>query len=141
MNDHLDQLSAWMASTEDEHLEFKEAKNRFDFEELVKYCCALANEGGGHVILGVTDKQPRRVVGSLRVFGSVRGFPDPRGLFRIRSRVSRSLRGFSGSIARVSRGFRGCLAGFPDAGVSALEVRFAGCRAAFPDPQPCFPES
>lgn len=53
-----------MDSKEDEHLEFKEAKNRFDFEELVKYCVALANEGGGKMILGVTDRRPRRVVGS-----------------------------------------------------------------------------
>lgn len=50
--------------SEDEHLEFKEAKNRFDFELLVKYCCALANERGGKMILGVTNKRPRRVVGT-----------------------------------------------------------------------------
>jgi ATP-dependent DNA helicase RecG len=53
-----------LARKEDEHLEFKEAKNHFDFEKLVKYCAALANEGGGRLILGVTDKRPRRVVGS-----------------------------------------------------------------------------
>jgi ATP-dependent DNA helicase RecG len=64
MTEGLEQLQRWMADEEDEHLEFKEAKNRFDFEELVKYCCALANEGGGHVILGVTNQRPRRVVGS-----------------------------------------------------------------------------
>jgi ATP-dependent DNA helicase RecG len=64
VNERIARLLAWMASSEDEHLEFKEAKSRFDFEELVKYCCALANEGGGHVVLGVTDKMPRRVVGS-----------------------------------------------------------------------------
>lgn len=64
MSDRLEQLTAWMKAGEDEHLEFKEAKNRFDFEELVKYCCALANEGGGHIVFGVTDKRPRRVVGS-----------------------------------------------------------------------------
>ena len=60
----MDQLLRWMNSTENEHLEFKEARRRFDFEELVRYCAALANEGGGHMILGVTDKLPRRVVGS-----------------------------------------------------------------------------
>ncbi len=49
---------------EDEHLEFKEAKNQYPFEDLVKYCVALANEGGGKMILGVTDKKPRRIVGS-----------------------------------------------------------------------------
>ncbi len=64
MSEQLDQLARWMASQEDEHLEFKEANNRFDFELLVKYSCAFANEGGGHVVLGVTDRQPRRVVGS-----------------------------------------------------------------------------
>ena len=59
----LQQLMHW--SFEDEHLEFKEAKQRFDFERLVKYCCALANEGGGRMILGITNKRPRRVVGTL----------------------------------------------------------------------------
>ncbi len=50
--------------SEDEHLEFKSAENRYDFEALVDYCVALANEGGGRMILGVTDKVPRRVVGT-----------------------------------------------------------------------------
>jgi ATP-dependent DNA helicase RecG len=53
-----------MESEENEHLEFKEAKASFEFEELIKYCAAIANEGGGHLILGVTDKKPRRIVGS-----------------------------------------------------------------------------
>jgi ATP-dependent DNA helicase RecG len=60
----LDQLRSWLASRENEHLEFKEAKNGFHFEKLAKYCAALANEGGGSVVLGVTDRRPRRVVGS-----------------------------------------------------------------------------
>ena len=59
-----DRLLGWMESEENEHLEFKEAKASFEFEELVKYCAAIANEGGGHLILGVTDKRPRRIVGS-----------------------------------------------------------------------------
>ena len=59
-----------MEGKEDEHLEFKEAKNRFDFEELVKYCAAIANEGGGKLILGVTNKRPRRVV-DCRAFESL----------------------------------------------------------------------
>src|ERR1700679_1097600 len=58
------QLHRWLAAKEDEHLEFKEAKANFHFEKLVKYCAALANEGGGSIVLGVTDKRPRRVVGS-----------------------------------------------------------------------------
>jgi ATP-dependent DNA helicase RecG len=63
MNTSLNQLQLWMSSKEDEHLEFKQAKQNFHFEKLVKYCAALANEGGGKMILGVTDKIPRHVVG------------------------------------------------------------------------------
>ena len=58
------ELQTWMNAREGERLEFKEAKTQFDFEKLVKYCVALANEGGGRMILGVTDKPPRTVVGS-----------------------------------------------------------------------------
>lgn len=58
----LEQLQALMDSKEDEHLEFKEAKNNYDFGTLIKYCAALANENGGKIILGVTDKRPRKVV-------------------------------------------------------------------------------
>ena len=64
MNVSTSELQTWLDAREDEHLEFKEAKTKFDFEELVKYCVALANEGGGRIILGVTDKPPREVVGS-----------------------------------------------------------------------------
>lgn len=32
---------------EGENVEFKEAKQRFDFEELVRYACAIANLGVG----------------------------------------------------------------------------------------------
>ena len=67
----IEQLEKWIAApSENEHLEFKEAKNRFDFEKLVSYCVALANEGGGRMILGVTDKLPRRVVGTAS-FGNL----------------------------------------------------------------------
>ncbi|HEX5502194.1 MAG TPA: ATP-binding protein [Thermomicrobiales bacterium] len=60
----LEQLRTWMTEPENEHLECKEAKNHFDFEELVKYCAALANERGGVMLLGVTNTVPRKVVGS-----------------------------------------------------------------------------
>ena len=53
-----------MNARENEHLEFKAARTSFRFENLVKYCVALANEGGGRMILGVTDRLPRAVVGS-----------------------------------------------------------------------------
>ena len=60
----IEQLEELMISKEGENFEFKEAKSRYDFEKLVKYCAALANEGGGKIVLGVTDNRPRRVVGS-----------------------------------------------------------------------------
>lgn len=65
MTTTLEQLAAWMqADSENEHLEFKEGKTSYEFDKLVQYCVALANEGGGQFILGVSDKRPRRVVGT-----------------------------------------------------------------------------
>lgn len=58
------QLDSWLSSSEDEHLEFKAARVQYSADKLVKYCSALANEGGGRMILGVTDKKPRQVVGT-----------------------------------------------------------------------------
>lgn len=59
-----EQIDAWIQDHEDEHLEFKEAKTNIDSGDLVNYCVALANECGGRLILGVTNKRPRRVIGS-----------------------------------------------------------------------------
>lgn len=64
MSTTVEQLLSLLKDAEDEHLEFKEAKEQFDFEKLVKYCVALANEGGGRIVLGVTDKTPRHIVGT-----------------------------------------------------------------------------
>jgi ATP-dependent DNA helicase RecG len=56
--------------TETEWVEFKEAKNNFDFDDLGRYFSALSNEANlngqpaGWLIFGVTTKLPRRVVGS-----------------------------------------------------------------------------
>lgn len=59
-----EQFQRWLAESEGLRLEFKEAKQNYHFESLVEYCVALANEGGGKIILGVTDRRPRRIVGS-----------------------------------------------------------------------------
>ncbi|MFO0952182.1 MAG: putative DNA binding domain-containing protein [Isosphaeraceae bacterium] len=64
MNRLVAQIEEWIRGKEDETCEFKEAKQRYDFEELVKYGAGLANCGGGRIILGVTDLRPRRVVGT-----------------------------------------------------------------------------
>lgn len=64
------QIDLWrQARSEDQHLEFKEAKNQYDTTNLQEYCVALANEGGGVLVLGVADKPPRSVVGT-------KAFPD-----------------------------------------------------------------
>ncbi|WP_428378237.1 ATP-binding protein [Lichenicoccus sp.] len=52
------------ASSEDEHLEFKAARSHFEVSKLIDYCVALSNEGGGHLVLGVTDTPPREIVGT-----------------------------------------------------------------------------
>jgi ATP-dependent DNA helicase RecG len=65
-----DELERLLGAPEGANLEFKEARNRYDFDELVRYCVALANEGGGKIILGVTNSRPRWVVGT-------EAFPEP----------------------------------------------------------------
>ena len=60
-----DQINLWRsAPSEHQRLEFKEAKEQFDFGRLCKYCVALANEGGGNLLLGIADRPPRPVVGT-----------------------------------------------------------------------------
>ena len=59
------QIDLWRSlSSEHQRLEFKEAKFQFDNRRLYEYCVALANEGGGHLLLGVSDKPPRPIVGT-----------------------------------------------------------------------------
>jgi ATP-dependent DNA helicase RecG len=59
------QIDLWrQAPSENQRLEFKEAKEQFDNEKLYKCCVAIANEGGGRLLLGIKDKPPRPVVGT-----------------------------------------------------------------------------
>ena len=60
----IEQLEALLNAKEGEHCEFKEGKHSYHFEKLAQYCAALANEGGGDFILGVTDERPRQIVGT-----------------------------------------------------------------------------
>ena len=60
-----EQIDLWRGSaSETQNLEFKEAGNQYDTRKLCRYCVAIANEGGGHLVLGIADKPPRGVVGS-----------------------------------------------------------------------------
>jgi ATP-dependent DNA helicase RecG len=67
------QIDLWrQAPTEYQNLEFKAAKNNFDRGKLAEYCVAIANEGGGHLVLGVADKPPRPVLGSAAFLNIVK---------------------------------------------------------------------
>lgn len=60
-----EQIDNWRsARSEHERLEFKEAKLQYDSQKLFQYCVAIANEGGGHLILGIANDPPRLVVGT-----------------------------------------------------------------------------
>jgi predicted HTH transcriptional regulator len=59
------QIDLWLnVSTEHQRLEFKEARTKYNPDKLNKYCVAIANEGGGQLLLGVSDTRPRQVVGT-----------------------------------------------------------------------------
>lgn len=72
-----------------EWVEFKEAKNNIDFNELGRYFSALSNEANlnrrpaGWLILGVTDRLPRQVVGTTY------RHQEP-GLQKLKQQVSKS---------------------------------------------------
>ena len=79
-------LNLWLAQApEDEHLEFKEARQQYDTTKLLRYCVALANEGGGYLVLGVSDQRPRHVVGTQAYLN--RGDITARILSALRMRV------------------------------------------------------
>jgi ATP-dependent DNA helicase RecG len=82
----LETLERWLRSpAETEQLEFKEAKNQFEKAKLLRYCVALANEGGGSLIFGVADKPPRRVVGT-------EAFPSQTSLNEVKALIVQKLR-------------------------------------------------
>ncbi len=61
----MDQIDRWRNErSETQRLEFKEAKNQYSKDKLYEYCVAIANEGGGHLVLGIRDQAPREVVGT-----------------------------------------------------------------------------
>jgi ATP-dependent DNA helicase RecG len=64
MDSLINEVYSLIKQKEGAHLEFKEAKNNYDSDKLTQYCCSLANEGGGKMLLGVADKMPRSIVGS-----------------------------------------------------------------------------
>ena len=74
-----DDIQELLSLPEGEHVEFKEAKNQYSFDKLLRYVVAIANEEGGLFVFGVTDKRPRQVVGSnafLQPEGNQRAIRD-----------------------------------------------------------------
>lgn len=73
--------------TETEWVEFKEARTGYEFDEIGRYVSALSNEANlngkpeGWLIFGVTDRPPRRIVGS-------RFYETPPGLDRLKRNIS-----------------------------------------------------
>jgi ATP-dependent DNA helicase RecG len=102
----METLERWLTvPAETERLEFKEAKTQYEKEKLLKYCVALANEGGGYFVLGITDKTPRRVVGS-------QAFPSLTSINEIKSLIFQKL-GFRVDVTELQH---------PDGRVLVFEV-------------------
>ena len=59
-----DEFSKILAEPEGARIEFKSARGGFHFDKLLEYCVAIANEGGGKIVLGVSDERPRTVTGT-----------------------------------------------------------------------------
>ncbi len=63
------ELERWLTHLEERNLEFKTAGNSFsESKDLPDYCAALANEGGGKLILGVDPAH--RIVGTKAFTGT-----------------------------------------------------------------------
>ena len=52
---NVQELEALLTSKEGAAAEFKEAKERYSFDELTDYCLALANERGGKYLMRLGD--------------------------------------------------------------------------------------
>ncbi|MGH9930562.1 MAG: ATP-binding protein [Pyrinomonadaceae bacterium] len=67
MTTTIEELESLMdVPAEHENLEFKAAtaSGGIHSDRILKYCVAISNEGGGKLILGVSNERPRKVVGT-----------------------------------------------------------------------------
>src|SRR5688500_13030708 len=60
--EELEQLRT--APRETAGLEFKTARTQWSVDSLCEYAVGIANEGGGRLILGITNDLPRKIVGT-----------------------------------------------------------------------------
>lgn len=65
-----DWLIRSLSAPESERLEFKSVVNQFPFEDVCRYCVALGNEGGGYLVLGVSNK--RRAIEGTKAFPNIK---------------------------------------------------------------------
>lgn len=69
-----EQFQKWLEESEGLNLEFKKAEYEFDkTNNLPDYCAALANEGGGKLILGVSND--KRIIGTKAFQGTADTLP------------------------------------------------------------------
>ena len=70
----IEEFDRWLKQPEDRSLEFKAAKSQFSRDkDLPDYCAALANEGGGRLILGVNNSS--EIVGTKAFEGTYNRLP------------------------------------------------------------------
>lgn len=68
-NDPIGFVESARNAREGENWEFKEAKAKYGAREVVRYCAAISNHGGGYLVLGMTDRPPRQLVGTRAFLG------------------------------------------------------------------------
>ncbi len=79
--------------SEIEWLEFKEAKNKFHFDDIGQYFSAISNEANlkgqqfGWLIFGIQDKLPRKIVGSQ--------YRDTVGLIHLKQEIAQKTNGLT----------------------------------------------
>ena len=66
-----DEIAELLDAPEGAHYQFKEAKNRYDFEDALKCCCALSNSGGGKFVLVFSNTGGFQII-SIRLPGNTR---------------------------------------------------------------------
>jgi len=97
----IEKLFQLLKEPEGERLEFKAAKESFSSEAVGKYCCALANEGGGYLVLGVRDKpEPGEI--SRPITGST-AFQSDKDMRNLQALLKKSLIGCRTTISELQR--------------------------------------
>ena len=60
-------LDTLLSQNETSGIEFRAATNSYSVDKAISYGAAIANEGGGYFVLGVSDSMPRGVLSTSAV--------------------------------------------------------------------------